>query len=532
MLLDTTQCDTETTGASRSISVPPPSGRTRRRGDPRRSRDYRLAVVVGAGFGGIASALRLRARGLRVTLVDRLPELGGRARVFRQDGYTFDAGPTVITAPYLFEELFALFDEQFDDHVDLRPVWPWYRVVWDDGAAFDYGGDPDQMCDAIAKFEPRDQDGYRRMLVRSREIYRVGFERLGAQPFDRLSDMLATVPDMIRLRTQRSMYEFVSAHIRNPRLRQVFTFQPLLVGGNPFTTSCIYSLIQPLEQRFGVHYAMGGTGAIVRALQGLLERTGVDVRLGADVDRIETSGRAVTGLSLSSGERLPADMVVSNADPVTLYTKMLPERGPHRRIRSRAQRMKLSMGLFVSYFGTTTTYPDLAHHTIILSDRYKELLRDIFDRGRVPDDPSLYLHAPTRTDPSMAPDGHECMYALAPVPNLRHCPDWDSRAEQFEDRMLERMESTVAPHLRERVDTKFHVTPKYFETELLSAGGAGFGVQPTLSQSAYFRFHNRCPHYHNLFLVGAGTHPGAGIPGTLCTAKTMENALLREGLLT
>ncbi len=501
------------------------------RGRGAASRDTRRAVVVGGGFGGIAAALRLRARGLAVTLVDGLDELGGRARTFRRGGYTFDAGPTVITAPFLLDELFALFGERLADHVDLRPVEPWYRVLWRDGAAFDYGGGPDRMCAEIARFERCDQDGYRRLLARADEIYRIGCERLGDHPFDRAGDMLRAAPDMLRLGTRRSMYDFVASHIRHPRLRQVFTFQPLLVGGNPFTTSCIYGLIQPLEQRFGVHYAMGGTTAIVATLGDLLHRAGVELRLGNAVEEIEARGRDVVGVRLAGGERVAADLVVSNADPVTLYRELLPPSGPHGRTRRRAGRMKLSFGLFVVYAGATRTYPDLAHHTILLSDRYRELLGDVFDRGIVPEDPSIYLHAPTRTDPSMAPPGHECLYALAPVPNLRDADRWGDDAERYEELVLERIESWCAPELRRRADVRFHVTPRYFRTTLGSAHGAGFSVQPTLSQSAYFRFHNRCPHYRNLFLVGAGTHPGAGIPGTLCTAKTMENAMRREGVL-
>ena len=494
-------------------------------------RGDRTALVIGAGFGGIASALRLRAMGFDVTLADRLPELGGRARVFNRDGFTFDAGPTVITAPYLLDELFQLFGERLSDHVRLEPVWPWYRIAWEDGASFDYGGDPDQMCEEIARFDRRDQDGYRAMLAQAQEIYRIGYEQLGDQPFDRLTDMVATIPDMIRLRTHRSMYSFVASHIRNERLRQVFTFQPLLVGGNPFHTSCIYGLIQPLEQRFGVYYAMGGTGAIINALAGLMDRVGIATQLNADIEKLETSGSRVTGAKLADGSRLGADVVVSNADPVTLYREMLGSGKRHARTRSRAKRMKLSMGLFVSYFGTSREYPELAHHTILLSDRYKLLLEDIFRGGRIPDDPSIYLHAPTRTDPSMAPAGSECMYALAPVPNLSHGADWDTTLERYEELVLRRIENWVAPGLRDSLATCFSLTPKYFETELRSPQGAGFSIQPTLTQSAYFRFHNRCPHYRNLFLVGAGTHPGAGIPGTLCTAKTMERAMRREGLV-
>jgi len=489
------------------------------------------ATVVGAGFAGIASALRLAADGLSVTLVDRLPDLGGRARTFYRDGFVFDAGPTVITAPYLLDELFALFGESLHDHVDLRPVWPWYRVQWEDGASFDYGGGIDTMCEQIRRFDARDQDGYRRMLTKAEEIYKVGYEQLGDQPFDTLGSMANALPDMLRLGAWRSMYSFVASHIRNERLRQVFTFQPLLVGGNPFTTSCIYALIQPLEQRFGVHYAMGGTTAIIDALGSLLRRAGVEIILNDGVASVETRGAQVSSVRLASGRVIPCDVMVSAADPVTLYTKLLPPLGLHETTARRARKMKLSMGLFVSYFGSSKTFPGLAHHTILLSNRYKELLTDIFDRGIVPEDPSLYVHAPTRTDPSMAPAGHECFYALAPVPNLRLFDDWQARADRFHDMVHERIEKCMAPGLCDSLVTKMAVTPSYFETELESPAGAGFSIQPLLSQSAYLRFHNRCPHYQNLYLAGAGTHPGAGIPGTLCTAKTAVRCMMRDGVL-
>ena len=489
------------------------------------------SVVIGAGFAGIASALRLAAAGRRVTLVDRLPELGGRARTFRQDGFTFDAGPTVITAPYLLDELFQLFGESLHDHVELKPVWPWYRVQWEDGATFDYGGGPERMCEEIARFSRRDQDGYLKLLARAEEIYRIGYEELGDQPFDTMGSMLKAVPDMVRLGAQRSMYSFVASHIKNERLRQVFTFQPLLVGGNPFRTSCIYALIQPLEQRFGVHYAMGGTTAVINALGGLLERAGVDIVLGDPVSSIRTNGDKVEAVDLEGGRSLKCDLALSAGDPVTLYTKLLGAGGRHRRTQTRAKQMRLSMGLFVSYFGTQGTYPALAHHTILLSNRYKELLDDIFDHGQVPQDPSLYVHAPTRTDPTMAPEGHECFYALAPVPNLKLVNDWETREDQMHDLVLERIEHHMAPNLRDQLVTKLAVTPKYFESALESPSGAGFSVQPLLTQSAYMRFHNRCPHYKNLYLAGAGTHPGAGIPGTLCTAKTAMRCMSRDGVV-
>ncbi len=496
-----------------------------------RSRAVRdRAIVVGGGFGGIAAALRLRAMGKDVTLVDRLDQLGGRGRVFQRDGYTFDAGPTVVTAPFLFEELFSLFGRRMSDYVTLTPCDPWYRVQFQDRSTFDYTGSIDRTLEQIREIEPRDADGYLRLLEASDEIYRVGFEQLGDQPFDRIGPMLAALPQMLRLGSFRSTYSFVSRYLRNDKLRQVFTFQPLLVGGNPMKTSSIYSLIQSLERRFGVHYAMGGTGNLVAALRRLMDDVGVVVRLNETVSEIETQGRRVRGAVLESGERLPAEFVVANADPTFVYTRMLPERSGPSLLRWRARRMKQSMGLFVIYFGAKRTYPDLAHHTILLSERYGPLLKDIFERGVLPPDPSLYVHAPTRTDPAMAPDGRECFYALAPVPNLRADIDWSREGDRFRDVVMERIEEHLAPGLRDVIDTEFYVTPEYFRDELLSTDGAGFGVQPLLSQSAYFRFHTSCPRYAGLYFVGAGTHPGAGMPGVLTTAKTMHRAMERDGV--
>ncbi len=494
------------------------------------SSEGRRAIVFGAGFGGIAAALRLRAHGFNVTLLDRLDQLGGRARVFHRGGYTFDAGPTVITAPFLLDELFQLFGRRLGDEVALVPVDPWYRIQFDDGSTFDYTGSTERTLEEIDKFNPSDRDGYLRMMRMCDEIYRVGFEQLGDQPFDKPSAMLHALPQMLRLRSFRSTWSFVSSHLQDERLRRVFTFQPLLVGGNPFRTSSIYALIQSLERRFGVHYILGGTGALVAALGRLMTDVGIELRLGETVSEIRTRGRRVTGVRLEGGEDLNADLVVSGADPTFVYRRLIPTSAAPARAR-KSERMKQSMGLFVTYFGTRKTYPDLAHHTILLSDRYKGLLRDVFDGDALPPDPSLYVHAPTRTDPGMAPPDRECFYALAPVPNLRADIDWAREAERFRDVVLGRIESEMAPGLRDSLDVEFHVTPEYFRDELLSVDGAGFGPQPTLGQSAYFRFHNKCPRYEGLYFVGAGTHPGAGVPGVLTTAKTMERVLRREGVV-
>ncbi len=487
------------------------------------------AVVVGAGFGGMAAALRLCARGYDVTLVDRCPMLGGRAQVFERDGFVFDGGPTVVTAPFLLEELFELFGERMADHVDLRPVEPWYRFRFDDGRTFDYGGTVEQTLDEIARFDPRDRDGYLGLLRASQRIFDVGFTGLADRPFDRFTTMLKLLPQLIRLRSDRSVYGLVARHLKHPLLRQAFSIQPLLVGGNPFDTTSIYSLIHYLERRWGVHFPMGGTGALVRALGALMERQGVVVRLGETVTRIETEGRRATGVLLEDGTRLPADVVVSNADAPHLYREMVPGRR-RRWTDRRLGRLRYSMGLFVLHFGTTRRYPDVAHHTISMGPRYHGLLRDIFHNKVLADDFSLYLHRPTATDPSMAPPGCDTFYVLSPVPNLQSGIDWTRTADAYGDRILEALERTMLPGLRESLAVRFHMTPADFGDRYLSVHGSGFSIQPILRQSAWFRFHNRSEELSNLYLVGAGTHPGAGVPGVLSSARVLDRVVPRPGV--
>lgn len=504
-----------TTFTSPPRPAPPPSENTAFKDGADR------AVVIGAGFGGIAAALRLRARGYQVTVVDRCPMLGGRAQVFERDGFVFDGGPTVITAPFLLEELFALFGERMADHVDLRAVEPWYRFRFNDGRTFDYGGTVEQTLQEIARFEPRDVDGYRRLLAASRTIFDVGFTGLADRPFDRFTTMLKLLPQLMKLRSDRSVYGLVKRHLKNPQLRQAFSIQPLLVGGNPFDTTSIYSLIHFLERQWGVHFPMGGTGALVSALGGLMERQGIDVRLGESVESITTDGRRATGVTLEGGRSLPASVVVSNADAPHLYRSMVP--GKKRRWTPRKlDRMRYSMGLFVLHFGTRRQYPDVAHHTISMGPRYRELLRDIFDRKVLAEDFSLYLHRPTATDPSMAPEGCDTFYVLSPVPNLQSGIDWSEAAEAYGDRILAELERTLLPGLRDSLEVRFHMTPQDFGDRYLSVHGAGFSIQPLLRQSAWFRFHNRSEELDNLYLVGAGTHPGAGVPGVLSSAKVLD----------
>jgi len=480
------------------------------------------AVVIGAGFGGLAAAVRLRARGYRVTVLEANEQLGGRASVFRRDGYTFDAGPTVITAPYLFDELFATVGRRREDYFDLLPVDPFYRVVFHDQSSFDYVGDQDRMLDQIRTFNPADVDGYLRLADHARRIFDIGYAQLAHVPFDRLQDMMRVVPDMMKLENYRSVYSLVSKYLQDERLRQVFTFQPLLVGGNPFNTSSIYLLIHWLERKWGVHFAKGGTTAIIDALARLLAELDVDVQTNAPVADIEVDGRKVRAVRTERGERIPCDIVVSNADPSVVYTRMIAARHRKHHTDAAVRRKKPSMSLFVIYFGARKTFPDLAHHTILLGPRYKGLLTDIFDRRVLADDFSLYLHAPTRTDPSLAPDGAEAFYVLSPVPNNRSGIHWASEHERYKDKILNALERRWLPGLSANIESVSAVDPRYFEGNQRSMAGAAFGLEPMLTQSAWFRYHNRSEDVHGLYFVGASTHPGAGVPGVLSSAKVLE----------
>ena len=483
------------------------------------------AVVVGAGLGGLAAALRLRRMGYRVTVLEALDQPGGRARVFRRDGFTFDAGPTVITAPYLLEELFALFDRSMADYVRLVPVDPFYRILFPDGATFDYVGEEERLLAQIAAFNSRDVDGYRRLAAHAERIFDVGYTELADRPFDRVSDMLRVIPQMIRLGSHRSVYGLVARYIRDERLRQAFTFEPLLVGGNPFTTTSIYLLIHWLERKWGVHFAMGGTTAIVDALVRLMEEVGIDLRLETPVREIMVEAGRVTGVVVDRGESIAADLVVANADPSRVYSRMIPPRHRRRHSDGAIRRKRQSMSLFVAYFGSQRQYPGLAHHTIVLGERYKGLLDDIFRRRILADDFSLYLHAPTRTDPSLAPEGNESFYVLSPVPNNRSGIDWSRTAEPYFERVRAELERRVLPGLGESPVEPFFLTPDDFEHTLNSEDGAAFGPEPRLTQSAWFRYHNRSEDVAGLYFVGAGTHPGGGVPGVLSSARVLDRLI-------
>jgi phytoene desaturase len=483
------------------------------------------AVVIGSGFGGLAAAVRLGARGYSVSVLEKLDAPGGKAYVYRQDGFTFDAGPTIVTAPFLFEELWQLCGKRLADDVELREVTPFYRIRFDSGEVFDYGADEPAMKAQIARWCPADVAGYERYMQMSEAIYKVGFEQLGDVPFNTFGDMLKIVPAMLRLKSYRTVYGLVSQFIRDPRLRVALSFHPLLIGGNPFSAPSIYCLIAFLERRWGVHFAMGGTGQLVRGLVKLIQGQGGSVQCNREVEQIVVRDGAACGVRLSSGEEIAADIVVSNADAAWTYRHLLPHASRQRWTDHKIAKARHSMGLFVWYFGTRRQYPDVAHHTILLGPRYKELLEDIFDHKILAPDFSLYLHRPTATDASLAPAGCDAFYVLAPVPNLASGTDWNATAERFRKALCARLAQTLLPDLENQIVTSRMLTPADFADRLNSYQGAAFGMEPVLQQSAWFRPHNRSEDVRNLYLVGAGTHPGAGVPGVLSSARVLDKVV-------
>jgi phytoene desaturase len=495
-------------------------GRPRAISSPSLSRPR--AVVIGSGLGGLAAAIRLGVRGYRVTVVEKLSGPGGRAGVLRQDGFAFDLGPTIVTAPFLFEELWALCGRRMADDVELRAMTPFYEIRFADGAVFNMSSDEAAMRAEVARFNPGDVEGFAGFMRRSETIFRIGFERLGDAPFSSIVDMARIAGDLFRLEGHRSVYGLVSKYIRDERLRTVFSFHPLLIGGNPFRASAIYCLIPFLEKRWGVHFAMGGTGSLVQGLVNLIESQGGELRCGNEVESIRIKDGAATGVALASGETISADIVVSNADSAWTLRHLIPAAARWRWTDRRIDNAHYSMGLFVWYFGTNRRYNGVAHHTILLGPRYRELLGDIFDRKRLASDFSLYLHRPTATDPSLAPNACDAFYVLSPVPNLMGGQDWRVEAEPYRQAIASALEASVLPGLSEALVTSHVATPLDFQTRLNSYRGAGFSLEPILTQSAWFRPHNASEDVRNLFLVGAGVHPGAGLPGVLSSARILD----------
>lgn len=483
-------------------------------------------VVIGSGFGGLAAAIRLQAKGYQVTLLEARDKPGGRAYVYEDKGFTYDAGPTIVTVPFVLEELAQVAGRKLADYVRLVPCHPYYRIYFHDGTVFNYVGEQAELEREIAKFEPADVEGYRRFADYSRRVFDRAFTDLADHSFHSIWEMAKVAPDLIRLRADKSVFARVGDFIRNEKLRQVFSFEPLLIGGNPLNSSSIYSMIHYLERTWGVHFAMGGTGALVRGLVRLFEDIGGRILLNNRAVRIDIADGRVKGVVNQHSEYFPADVVVSNGDVANTYRKLVDPRYRRKWTDRRLERMRYAMSLFVVYFGTNRTYEHLPHHAIVLGPRYEGLLGDIFDRKIVAEDFSLYLHAPTRTDPSLAPPGHECFYVLSPVPNLQGGQDWDAIKEQYADRILASLEKDhLVPNLRRHLVSKLIFTPKDFETHLDAFAGSAFQFEPVLTQSAWFRPHNRSEDVKGLYFVGAGTHPGAGLPGVISSAKVLENFL-------
>ena len=479
------------------------------------------AVVIGAGFAGMASALRLKALGYQVTLLERLNDLGGRAQVFERGGYRHDAGPTVITAPFLFDELFELFDEKLEEHLTFVPLDPFYRFHFADGSKFDYRANVEDTLTEIRRFSSEDAEGYLQLLEKSKKIYDVAFKRLVHRPFMNVWDMIKQVPALLMLKCYKSVSQTVNQHLKHPLMRQAFSIHPLLVGGNPFKTTAVYTLIHYLERHWGVFFCMGGTGKLIEQLGELMERQGINVVLNADVDEIIVANNEATGVRLNNNQIIDCDLVVFGGDPETCYKHLLPQ----TKLSLPKIKKHYSMGLYVLYFGTKKLYPDIAHHTIWMGPRFKELLAEIFDSKEISDDFSLYLHRPTATDKSFAPEGCESFYALCPVPNLQGNVDWSTEAEALRDRIIQALEDTILPELSSVIEEVFWMTPEDFAKDYRSMHGAGFSIDPRLTQSAWFRFHNRHKAISNLYFVGAGTHPGAGLPGVISSAKIVEELL-------
>lgn len=490
----------------------------------------RQAIVIGAGFGGLALAIRLQSAGYATTLLEKRDKPGGRAYVYEDGGFVFDAGPTVITDPTCLEELFQLSGRKLSDYVELIPVNPFYQLRWEDGFVFDYANDQEELDRQISDCSPMDVAGYKRFLAYSAELLEEGYVKLGHVPFPDFRSMVRVAPQLLRLQSYRSVYSKVAEFIKDEHLRQAFSFHSLLVGGNPFVTSAIYALIHALERKWGVWFARGGTGALVRnGLVRLFEDLGGCIRVNTPVKRIETVDGRVSGVSTLDGTFFPASVVASNADVMHTYGSLLAEEPRARTTTRSLKRKRYSMSLFVIYFGLKRQHPELKHHIVMFGKRYRELIREIFNGPNLPDDFSLYLHAPSVTDPSLAPEGCSTYYVLSPVPHLGAANiDWKVEGPKYRDRILAYLEEQILPDLRSDLVKCRIVTPEDFRDDLNAHLGSAFSLEPILTQSAYFRAHNADKQIEGLYLVGAGTHPGAGIPGVIGSAKATAGIIIAK----
>ena len=484
------------------------------------------SIIIGSGFGGIAAALRLKAKGHNVTLIEKHNDLGGRARVFKKNGFIYDGGPTVITAPYLINELFELFKKNPKDYIKLKPLDTWYQFVFEDKSKFNYSGNENEMKNQIEKINSEDVEGYTKLVNFTKKIFDKGYTELSDVPFNKPFVMMQQLPALLKLKSYKSVYSLVSSFIKNEKLRRMLSMHPLLVGGNPFTTTSIYGLILYLEKKWGIHYSMGGTGNIIIGLEKLMNEVGVEIIKGHEVKKIILEKKKIIGVELDNVQKINANYIVCNADPPGVYENLLNGKKNNSFLFNwKKNRMEYSMGLFVYYFGTKKTYDDIEHHTIKFGNKYKEHLEDIFNNKKLNNDISYYLHRPTATDKSMAPTGHDCFYVLVPVPNNQSNIDWEIEGEKMKNMVIDKMENDLMPELRENIVEDFYLTPDYFEKDLNTKYGSGFSIQPKFSQSAYFRFHNKSEIYDGLYFVGAGTHPGAGVPGVLSSAKVLDKII-------
>ncbi|MBC7467293.1 MAG: phytoene desaturase [Bdellovibrio sp.] len=487
-------------------------------------------AVIGSGFGGLAAAIRMQAAGHQVSLFEKRDQPGGRAYVYKDKGFIFDAGPTVITAPQALEEIFGSACAKLSDYVELMPVFPFYRLFWESGFKFDYSNDLEQTVQQIKDKNPQDVEGYQKFLDYTADVFHEGYTKLAHVPFINWSSMLKAAPQLVRLAAYRSVYKSVAKFIQDPELRQAFSFHSLLVGGNPFKTSSIYTLIHFLERKWGVSFPRGGTGALVNGMVKLFKEKGGVLFLNSEIDKILTDGHRVKGLQTKEGRTFSFDLIISNADVVHTYTQLLKNEKKADKGRKKVLSQTQSMSLFLIYFGTNRQYPEMAHHNILFGARYKELLSEIFGAGnKIPDDFSLYLHAPTRTDEKMAPPGCEAFYVLSPVPHLGNLKiDWKVEGPKYAAKILKYIEDRYLPDLTKHIVTQKIFTPDDFKETLNSHLGSAFSTEPILTQSAYFRTHNRDPQLSGLYFVGAGTHPGAGVPGVVNSAKATAELILSD----
>ena len=480
-------------------------------------------IVIGSGFGGLAASLRLKAKGYKVTLVEKHPDLGGRARVFKKGDFIYDGGPTVITAPYLFEELFSMFNKKISDYVKIVPLDLWYRFVFSDGDTFDYNGNDKSMEEQVKRFNSDDYNGYKKLVNFTEKIFDKGFTDLSDRPFNNLVFMMKQIPSLLKLKSYKSVYSLVSNYITDEKLRRVFSMHPLLVGGNPFSTTSIYTLILFLEKKWGIHYSMGGTGSVVSALEKLMIEENIKIIKNAEVTEILVERKKVKGVKVNNSKIINCDYIICNSDPPNVYNKLIKSKEDYNFLfKQKMKRMDYSMGLFVYYFGSKKKYSNVAHHTIYFGKSYEKHLNKIFEKKTLSEDISYYLHRPSATDPNMAPKDQDAFYVLVPVPNNQSNINWIEEGDKFKNLVLDKMDKTVLPGIKENVVSDFYLTPDYFEIDLATLHGSGFSIQPKFSQSAYFRFHNQSEIYKNLYFVGAGTHPGAGMPGVLSSAKVLD----------